>query len=87
MYESEIESENSRVCQLNEVKAGERRCAPAANSAGLYRSNLNDILEVAGRRNQFPQKCNGVINISDGKLRAPVHRCGSRGGESPVPAA
>ncbi|MDR1220889.1 MAG: GH3 auxin-responsive promoter family protein [Treponema sp.] len=73
IHESELESENPRVYQLNEVKAGERYCMLVTNSAGLYRYNMNDILKVTGCYNQFPllqfvQKCNGIISITGEKL-------------------
>ncbi|MDR2194151.1 MAG: GH3 auxin-responsive promoter family protein [Treponema sp.] len=73
IHESELESKNPRMYQLHEVKAGERYCMLVTNSAGLYRYNMNDILEVTGYYNQFPllqfiQKCNGIISITGEKL-------------------
>jgi hypothetical protein len=43
------------------------------NSAGLYRYNMNDLLEVTGWYNEFPllkfiQKVNGTISLTGEKL-------------------
>jgi hypothetical protein len=73
IHESDIESENPRIYQLNEVKQWERYCLLVTNSAGLYRYNTGDIMEITGFYNQFPtfhfvQKCNGTISLTGEKL-------------------
>ncbi|AEF83277.1 GH3 auxin-responsive promoter family protein [Leadbettera azotonutricia] len=73
VHESELESENPRVYQMYEVKKGERYCLIVTTSAGLYRYNMNDLIEITGFINQFPtlkliQKVNGTVNITGEKL-------------------
>jgi hypothetical protein len=73
VHESELESENPHVCQMYEVKKGERYCMIVTTSAGLYRYNMNDLVEITGFVNQFPtlkliQKINGTVNITGEKL-------------------
>jgi hypothetical protein len=73
IHESEMDSPNPHIYQLNEVKKGERYCMLITTSAGLYRYNMNDLLEVTGFYNQFPtikfvQKVNGTISITGEKL-------------------
>ncbi|MDR2601033.1 MAG: GH3 auxin-responsive promoter family protein [Spirochaetaceae bacterium] len=73
IHESEIDKNDPKVYQLNEVKKGERYCMVVTTAAGLYRYNTNDIIEITGFYNQFPtikfiQKCNGIISMTGEKL-------------------
>jgi hypothetical protein len=73
IHESELESENPHVYQMYEVKRGERYCMIVTTSAGFYRYNMNDLVEITGFINQFPtlkliQKVNGTVNITGEKL-------------------
>jgi hypothetical protein len=73
IHESELGSANPRIYQLHEVKKGERYCMLVTTSAGLYRYNMNDLLEITGWYNQFPtlkfiQKVNGTISLTGEKL-------------------
>ncbi|MDR2073349.1 MAG: GH3 auxin-responsive promoter family protein [Spirochaetaceae bacterium] len=73
IHESEINNPNPRIYQLGELKKGERYCMLVTNSAGLYRYNMTDLLEVTGWYNQFPlikfiQKTNGTISLTGEKL-------------------
>jgi hypothetical protein len=73
IHESELDSPNPHIYLLNEIKKGERYCMLVTTSAGLYRYNMNDLLEVTGFYNQFPtikfvQKVNGTISITGEKL-------------------
>jgi hypothetical protein len=73
IHESDLDNPAPRIYQLWEVKEGERYCILVTNSAGLYRYNLNDLLEIAGWYNQFPlikfiQKVNGTISLTGEKL-------------------
>ncbi|AEF85069.1 GH3 auxin-responsive promoter superfamily [Treponema primitia ZAS-2] len=73
IHESELESENPHIYQMYEVKRGERYCMIVTTSAGLYRYNMNDLVEITGFINQFPtlkliQKVNGTVNITGEKL-------------------
>ncbi|GHU55614.1 hypothetical protein FACS189442_3400 [Spirochaetia bacterium] len=73
IHESEIDSPNPRIYQMHEVEEGQRYTMVITTSAGLYRYNMNDILEVTGRYNEFPtvtfiQKANGTISLTGEKL-------------------
>ncbi|MDR2101953.1 MAG: GH3 auxin-responsive promoter family protein [Treponema sp.] len=73
IHESELESENPRIYRLDEVKKGERYNMVVTTSAGLYRYNMNDLVEITGFLNEFPslkliQKVNGTVNITGEKL-------------------
>jgi hypothetical protein len=73
IHESELESQNPRFYRMDEVKKGERYCMVVTTSAGLYRYNMNDLVEITGFVNQFPtlklvQKVNGTVNITGEKL-------------------
>ncbi|MDR3139216.1 MAG: GH3 auxin-responsive promoter family protein [Treponema sp.] len=73
IHELELESENPRVYRMDEVKKGERYCMIVTTSAGLYRYNMNDLVEITGFLNEFPtlkmiQKVNGTVNIAGEKL-------------------
>jgi hypothetical protein len=73
IHESELESEDPHVYQMYEVKKGERYCMVVTTSAGLYRYNMYDLVEITGFMNQFPtlkliQKVNGTVNITGEKL-------------------
>jgi hypothetical protein len=67
------ESPDPRIYQLWEVKPGERYYPVITTSAGLYRYDMNDIVEVSGFHNGFPlirfiQKGNGIISMTGEKL-------------------
>ncbi|GHV79427.1 hypothetical protein AGMMS49944_12180 [Spirochaetia bacterium] len=73
IHESELDSPNPRIYQMHEVEEGQRYTMVITTSAGLYRYNMNDILEVTGRYNEFPtvtfiQKGNGTISLTGEKL-------------------
>jgi hypothetical protein len=73
IHESDLNNPNPRIYQLGEVKKGERYCMLVTNSAGLYRYNMTDLLEITGWYNQFPlikfvQKTNGTISLTGEKL-------------------
>jgi hypothetical protein len=63
----------SRIYQLWEIKKGERYCPLVTTSAGLYRYNMTDLLEVTGFYHEYPllkfvQKTNGTISLTGEKL-------------------
>ncbi|MDR1636418.1 MAG: GH3 auxin-responsive promoter family protein [Treponema sp.] len=67
------ESPEPRIYQLWEVKQGECYYPVITTSAGLYRYNMNDILEISGFYKGFPlirfiQKGNGIISMTGEKL-------------------
>ncbi|GHT52980.1 hypothetical protein FACS1894106_2930 [Spirochaetia bacterium] len=73
IHESELEKANPVITQMYEVKPGQRYCMLITTSSGLYRYNMNDLLEITGYYNQFPtlkfiQKINGTVSLTGEKL-------------------
>jgi hypothetical protein len=73
IHESDLDNPNPRIYQMHEVKTGERYAMLVTTSAGLYRYNMNDLMEITGWHNQFPnvkfiQKINGTISLTGEKL-------------------
>jgi hypothetical protein len=73
IHESELENPNPRIYQMYEVQQGERYSMIVTTSAGLYRYNMNDLVEITGFYNEYPtlkfiQKVNGTINLTGEKL-------------------
>jgi hypothetical protein len=73
IHENDLESENPKILQVNELKEGQRYCILVTTCSGLYRYNMNDLVEVTGYHNEFPmisfvQKINGTISLTGEKL-------------------
>ncbi|MDR0387801.1 MAG: GH3 auxin-responsive promoter family protein [Treponema sp.] len=73
IHESDLDNPDPRIYQLWEVEKGERYCPVVTTSAGLYRYNMTDLVEITGYLNQFPlvkfiQKVNGTISLTGEKL-------------------
>ena len=73
IHEPDLEKPNPKIYQIHELKKGERYCVLITTSAGLYRYNMNDLLEITGHYNEFPtlkfsQKINGIISLTGEKL-------------------
>jgi len=73
IHESDIDNPNPKIYQAHEVKQGQRYCMLVTTSAGLYRYNMNDLLEITGFHHEFPlirfiQKINGTISLTGEKL-------------------
>ena len=71
--EDELESENKHFLQLHELQAGKRYCPYVTTFAGLYRYNMNDLLEVGPSFCNTPtvhmiQKVNGIVTMTGEKL-------------------
>ena len=71
--EEELESENKHYLQLHELQAGKRYCPYVTTFAGLYRYNMNDLLEVGPSFCNTPtvhmiQKVNGIVTMTGEKL-------------------
>lgn len=71
--ESEIGKENPRFYQLYELEAGKRYCIYVTTFSGLYRYNMNDLLEVGGKFNNVYKlhligKIDGIVSITGEKL-------------------
>jgi hypothetical protein len=73
IHESEIDNPNPRIYQVHELTEGQRYSMLVTTCSGLYRYNMNDLLEVSGYYNEFPmikfiQKVNGTISLTGEKL-------------------
>jgi len=71
--ESELDSPNPTYKQLFELEKGKRYSVFVTTYAGLYRYNMNDLVEVTGFFGtiptiQFIQKINGIISMTGEKL-------------------
>ncbi|MDR0557082.1 MAG: GH3 auxin-responsive promoter family protein [Treponema sp.] len=73
IHESELDNPAPKTYQMWEVKKGERYCPVVTTSAGLYRYNMTDLVEITGFYNEYPlikfvQKVNGTISLTGEKL-------------------
>lgn len=71
--ESDLDNPNPKFFQLHELKEGKRYCPYVTTYAGLYRYNMNDLLEVGPNFQNTPtihmiQKVNGIVTITGEKL-------------------
>ena len=71
--EADLENPNPKFLQLHELKQGKRYCPYVTTFAGLYRYNMNDLLEVGPNFQNTPtvhliQKVNGIVTITGEKL-------------------
>ena len=73
IHEDDMDNPNPRIWQPYEVKVGQRYSILVTTSAGLYRYQMNDLMEITGFYNDFPyikfiQKINGTISLTGEKL-------------------
>lgn len=71
--ESEIGNENASYLQLDELVEGKRYCPYVTTFSGLYRYNMNDLIEVGPNFWNTPtvhmiQKVNGIVSMTGEKL-------------------
>lgn len=71
--EGDLDNPNPKFLQLHELKEGKRYCPFVTTYAGLYRYNMNDLLEVGPCFQNTPtehmiQKVNGIVTITGEKL-------------------
>ncbi len=71
--QEDIENPNPRFYQLTELEQGKRYCVYVTTYAGLYRYNMNDLIEVTGKYKtiptiQFIQKINGIVSMTGEKI-------------------
>lgn len=71
--EEELDKKNPKVLRLNELEVGKRYSPLVTNPSGLYRYNMNDLVEVTGRFHESPrllmiQKINGIVSLTGEKL-------------------
>lgn len=69
----DLDNPNPQFLQLEELEKGKRYCIYVTTLAGLYRYNMNDLVEVTGFYGtiptiQFIQKVNGIISMTGEKL-------------------
>lgn len=70
---SEFNDPDARFYQLHELKEGEKYCPFVTTFSGLYRYNMNDIIQVGSPfvntpRIHMVQKVNGIVSITGEKL-------------------
>lgn len=71
--EEDIDNPNPKFLQLDELVEGKRYCPFVTTFAGLYRYNMNDLLEAGPKFRGTPtvhmiQKINGIVTITGEKL-------------------
>ena len=71
--ESDLENPEPRFLRLHELEQGKRYCIYVTTFSGLYRYNMNDLVEVGGWNGKTPkihmvQKVNGIGSITGEKL-------------------
>lgn len=71
--EEDLGKDNPKYYQLHELQAGKRYCPYVTTFAGLYRYNMNDLLEVGPNFQNTPtvhmiQKVNGIVTLTGEKL-------------------
>ena len=69
----DMDNPNPKFLQIHELKKGKRYLIYITTYAGLYRYNMNDMLEVTGFYGtipmvQFIQKVNGIISMTGEKI-------------------
>lgn len=71
--EEDLENEHPHFLQLHELQQGKRYCPFVTTFAGLYRYNMNDLVEVGPSFRNTPtvhmiQKVNGIVTMTGEKL-------------------
>lgn len=71
--ESELDKTDPRFYRLHELEQGKRYCIFVTTLSGLFRYNMNDLVEVGGWYHKTPkihmvQKVNGIVSITGEKL-------------------
>ena len=74
--ESEIQSPRKHFLQIDELEVGKRYCAYVTTYSGLFRYNMNDLIEVGGHYKNTPtvhmiSKVNGIVSLTGEKLYEP----------------
>lgn len=71
--QDDLDNPNPKFLQLHELELGKRYSVFVTTYAGLYRYNMNDLIEVTGFYGKIPtiqfiQKINGIISMTGEKL-------------------
>ena len=74
--ESELDSPIKHFRQIDELELGKRYCAYVTTYSGLFRYNMNDLVEVGGFYKNTPtvhmvSKVNGIVSMTGEKLYEP----------------
>ena len=74
--ESELDNPHKHFLQIHELEVGKRYCAYVTTYSGLYRYNMNDLVEVGGKFYNTPtvhmvSKVNGIVSMTGEKLYEP----------------
>ena len=74
--ESELDSPRKHFRQIYELEQGKRYCAYVTTYSGLFRYNMNDLIEVGGKYREVPtihmiSKVNGIVSMTGEKLYEP----------------
>lgn len=74
--EDELDSPDKHFLQIYELEQGKRYCAYVTTYSGLFRYNMNDLVEVGGKYYDTPtvhmvSKVNGIVSMTGEKLYEP----------------
>lgn len=74
--ESELDKPHKRFLQIYELEKGKRYCTYVTTYSGLFRYNMNDLVEVGGKFYNTPtvhmvSKVNGIVSMTGEKLYEP----------------
>ena len=74
--ESELDSPRKHFLQIDQLELGKRYCAYVTTYSGLFRYNMNDLVEVGGKFKETPtvhmvSKVNGIVSMTGEKLYEP----------------
>lgn len=74
--EDELDLPNKHFLQIDELEQGRRYCAYVTTYSGLFRYNMNDLIEVGGKYMNTPtihmvSKVNGIVSLTGEKLYEP----------------
>ena len=74
--ESELDKPHKHYLQIHELEQGKRYCAYVTTYSGLFRYNMNDLVEVGGKFYDTPtvhmvSKINGIVSMTGEKLYEP----------------
>ena len=74
--EEELDSPHKHFLQIDQLELGKRYCAYVTTYAGLFRYNMNDLIEVGGKFENTPtihmvSKVNGIVSLTGEKLYEP----------------
>ncbi|MBR3558423.1 MAG: GH3 auxin-responsive promoter family protein [Bacteroidales bacterium] len=74
--EDELDTPRKHFLQLDQLELGKRYCAYVTTYSGLFRYNMNDLIEVGGKYEKTPtihmvSKVNGIVSLTGEKLYEP----------------